>query len=641
MKQPPQAVVGLPISFSEITDRVPSEDEIDALVSEFEKEPTVLMLAMLNTFLSFYEHEPSEFSYIQGFLFSNLLDDDLFERVKERFPHEQRDSRPLFHRQQLLTLIKKTLLLARNDRGYNPNDAKTKEGKYELGRVALMTTNLFDSSEQGARLTMQSEAEEEKRRMRDEFCTQMLPIFELSNPPDVLSALVRNREYFRIFQDTLPNGKFCFSSGDGIAERFFKLTGLKLNDYLLLIFALYANYENAARQDGAIKRLIDDPGNFNIGINVLFSQMRFTNEERLAFFKLTAIDVDGLIEACRTSCSRLSLKQEYDFTAFRTYPLVYTRAEKDIATCLDSSFLAEKISTGVYHTIKMPLEEAARGTEPHADESARRAAAKAHVEFLGHWGGAFEIYVNDRLSETHSPGLKGFYRCPYYDEPPSGSDTEVFDAVLDYGEDLIVFEHKGKYLDLGAKYSGNRELFLADLKSNKRLGKGMYQIADNLGFVFNNRPGETRLFFHERDDAGLPTKRFGLKDIKHIKRIYPVIVHQDFSLRLKCVNLIMNECFQQEIKRRNVDEAMVRPLTLLTVEDLETLMPYLSDVRLPDILKAYSKLDDPLMTFTKFLHWFLRQRSMKVHQNEWILAKSDEVWNELNAMFVQPLGEAK
>jgi hypothetical protein len=354
-----------------------------------------------------------------------------------------------------------------------------------------------------------------------------------------------------------------------------------------MIFAVYLNYEGVARQDGAIKQLIDDPSKFNIGVDVIFSQMKFTPAECRAFFRQTSIGLEGLIQACRTVRSKFPLMQQYDFTALRTYPLVYTREQEDFATCLDASFLAEKISTGVYYTIKMPLEEAAKNSLD-GDGRGSKIAEKDHLNFLGHWGGAFEIYVNDRLREARSLGLRRFYASPYYDEPPSKSDAEVFDAVLDYGKALIVMEHKGKYLDLGAKYSGDRELFRADLKSNKRIGKGIYQIADNLQLVFNNEREGKRLSFHERDEHGNPVKRFQLKDITRVKKIFPVIVHQDFSLRLNCVNQIMSEFFGQEIEQRNIEQNMVRPLTMISVEDLELLIPYLAAIPFPYILEEWS-----------------------------------------------------
>lgn len=629
-----QPSMKLPIYYSDLMDRVPAEAEIDELVSSFVKKPTFFMLAMLNTFLSFYEHDRKNFTEVQGFLFTNLADDELFKRAKQRFPHEQMGARPIFHRQQMLMLMKKVLLLAGETGKYNPNDTETKEGKYALGTVALMTNDLLNPEEQSSRLEQHETTEDDKRRLYEEFCTQMLPLFELSNAPDVIPGLVRNDEYFKIFDGMAVQRKFVFSDGDSILDRFFKLTGLKLKDYLLMIMAVYFNYQGVSTGDGAIKRLIDNPANFNVEIDVLFSKMRFTIDEMRSFFRQTSTSVDGLTEACQVVRSKFPLMQQYDFTALRTYPLIYTREQGDFATCLDASFLAEKISTGVYYNIKQTLEDEAKRLRHEGELDAAKVAQKDHDNFLGYWGSAFEIYVNDRLRDVRSPGLKRFYASPHYDKPPSKSDTEVFDAILDYGNALVVFEHKGKYLDLVAKYSGNRELFLDNLKSKKRIGKGVYQLADNLELVFDNTQGAMRRTFYERDGGGNPTKRFELKDIGRVKRIYPVIIHQDFSLRLNGVNRIMAAFFQEEIAKRRVEQELVRPLSLLSVEEVEVIIPYLIAIPLPDILEEYTKYDDPLTTFDRIFRAFLKRRHTKSRRNAWIDRRSDEIWQEMRDSFV-------
>ena len=194
--------------------------------------------------------------------------------------------------------------------------------------------------------------------------------------------------------------------------------------------------------------------------------------------------------------------------------------------------------------------------------------------------------------------------------------------------------HRGKYLDLGAKYSGDRELFLADLKSKKRIGKGVYQFADNLERVFDNAQGAVRRTFHQRDDQGNPTKRFELKDIGRVKRIYPVIIHQDFSLRLNCVNRIMAAFFQEEIAKKSVHRKLVRPLSLLSIEEVEVIIPYLTAIPLPDILEEYAKYDDPLTTFDRIFSAFLRRRRIKSRRSEWIDRHSDEIWQEMRDLFV-------
>jgi len=623
-------VMRLPIYYSDLMDRTPEESEIDELVSSFVRAPTFFMLAMLNTFLSFYEHDRENFTEVQGFLFANLADDELFKRAKQRFPHEQMGARPMFHRQQMLTLMKKVLLLAGGAEGLDPNDAGSKEGKYALGRAALMTNDLLVPEEQGQRLERREGAEEDRRRRYEEFCTQMLPLYELSYHPEVIPALVRNNEYFKIFERMAAEGKFLFSGGDSVAARFYKVTGIGLKDYLLMILAVYLNYMGVSMEEGAVRKLMDNPARFNVGIDEIFSKMKFTAEERRAFFRQTSTDVGGLIEACRVVRSKSPLMQQYDFTALRTYPLVYTREQADFATCVDSSFLAEKISTGVYYNIKLPLEEEAKRLRAEGEKEAAKLAQKDHDNFLGYWGSAFEIYVNDRLRDVRSPGLRNFYASPHYDEPPLKSDREVFDAVLDYGRALVVFEHKGKYLDLGAKYSGDRELMLAELKSEKRIGKGVYQLADNIQWVFDNGLGAKRLTFHERE----PTNRFGLRDIGRVKRIYPVIVHQDFSLGLNCVNQIMAEFFAEEVAKRRVDRGLVGPLSLLSVEDLEMVIPYLAALPLPDILEEYSRHDDPLTTFDRIFSAFLRSKRTKRRRNEWIDHRSDEIMQDVRDLFV-------
>ena len=624
----------LPIYYSDLKDRVPTEGEVNDLVSLFARRPAFFMLAMLNIFLSFYEKDGEAFTYIQGFLFTNLVEDELFELAKQRFGGEQMGARPMFHRQQMLVLIRKLLLLANEDGRYNPNDAATKDGKYAVGRVALMANDLLNSEEQALRLAEQEGAADDRQMRYEELTTQMLPIYELSNPPEVNPGLVRNAEYFRIFESGATEGKFVFRDGDSVADRFLKLTGIELPNYLLMILAVYLNYEAIARRDGAVKTLIENPREFNIGVDVIFGKMRFTAEERRAFFRQTTTSVDGLAEACRAVRSRFPLMQQYDFTGLRTYPLVYTREQEDVVTCLDLSFLAEKISTGVYYSIKQPLEEKAKRLEADGDEAGAKVAAKDHADFLGYWGGAFDIYVNDRLRETEYTGVQNFFANPYYDDPPTRGDREVFDAVLDFGNALVVFEHKGKYLELGAKYSGDRELLLADLKSVHRIGKGAYQLADDLQWVFDNRPDGRRRTFHERDGDGAPAKTFVANDISRIKRVYPVIVHQDFSLRLNGVNVIMREFFNEQVAQRAVDRELVQPLSLLSVEDVEILLPYLSDVSLLDVLEEYAKYNDPLTTFEIIFGNFRKTQRIAARRNQWIDRRSDEIWEQLKALFV-------
>ena len=47
----------------------------------------------------------------------------------------------------------------------------------------------------------------------------------------------------------------------------------------------------------------------------------------------------------------------------------------------------------------------------------------------------------------------------------------------------------------------------------------------------------------------------------------------------------MREFFDEQVAQRGVDRELVQPLLLLSVEDVELLLPYLSDVSLADVLE--------------------------------------------------------
>jgi hypothetical protein len=505
-----------------------------------------------------------------------------------------------------------------------------------VGTLALMANDLLNPSEQAQRLDKKEDTSEDHRRRYEEFCIQMLPLSELSNPAEVIPALVRNDEYFKIFEEGAKAGKFLFIDGDSIADRFLKLTGLNLNDYLLMILSIYTYYEGTAHAEGAVKQLIEKPQTFNLGVNEIFRKMRFSEDEVRAFFQQTAIGTEGLAAVCKAIRSESPLLQQHDFTAFRTYPLVYTREEQDFATLIDHSFLTEKISTGVYYNVKLPLEQAANKDIVEGDEEAAKTvktAERDHRRFLGYWGEAFDIYTNDRLSDARPRGLKHFFRSPHYDEPPSKSDHEAFDAVLHYGRDVILIEHKGKYIDLASKYSGDREKFLAELTGSKRIGEAISQLADNIQLVFDNRKDAKGRTFHDREVSGKPAKRFDLRQIQRVRRIYPLIIHQDFSLRLNCVNQIVARAFSEEISTRAVNPRIVRPLCILSIEDLEILIPYLADLHLPDLLEYYSRKDDPLLTFQSIFSRFRRKRNIASRRNEWIDRRSEEIWQRVKDSF--------
>lgn len=248
-----------------------------------------------------------------------------------------------------------------------------------------------------------------------------------------------------------------------------------------------------------------------------------------------------------------------------------------------------------------------------------------------YWGDVFEVYVNDRLGEAFPPSRGRFFRSPMYDRPKAKKDKQAFDAVLDFGDALVVMEHKGKYLKLEAKYSERREVLLPDL--DERFGKGVRQLADNIEQVFNideARRGE----LSERDGAGNPVRSFVGEDGRRVRTIYPVIVVQDFSLRIGFANRWLRNLFAAEMRKRSLDPSLIRPLSLLTIEDVENVLPYLDSLSFTDVLEEYAKEHEPLYTFEYIFRELRARRGVARRPDERFEGRLRELHEELKSMFV-------
>ena len=609
MNQPIIAMT--PVLYSDVADRVPSQDEVNDIVRIFRKRPTFQMLCMLNSFLSFYEHDVPNATKVQGFLLANFIGDPLFDEAKKRFAQASLVEHPIFHRQQLLNLMKSVLLNSPADGLRDPNANENKEDRYKLGEAALMLNNVLYPKEQEEAL-QRKEGLNEDERIHGELFAQWLPTSELLNLPEVPNAIIRNLEYAQIFDRKF--GRFAFGDGRTLSQRFEELTGIELKRYLILLFDFYLFYEY---QSNSLDDLMKNPGLFNIDTKTVFAKMKFSEREIAGFFNLVAADLDQLIDEFQhPPATKYPVLPNYDFTVFRKHPFYYVNDEKTVITCIDPAFLAEKVSTGTYHTILKSLE----GQEK--DENERDRAER--VRFLRRdWGEVFQIYVNDRIRDVFPIKSCRFYDSPEWQSPKTRRGQEAFDGVLDCGDALIVMEDKGKYLELSAKYSGRREPLLEDLHA--RFGEGVRQLAHSLEVVFNKDPVQQRHGFSEIAENGDVVLEYSLEQAARVKRIYPVLIVQDFSLQIGFANRELQNCFETEIANRQIDAQLVRPLSLLTIEDLENLLPYLDEVSLTEILDEYTKPHEPIFRFRHIFSQFLKLKGIERRPNEWIDRKFDEL----------------
>jgi hypothetical protein len=581
------------ITHFELTDEPPSEDKLTEILASLERAPAFAMLAMLDLLLSLFYRSLSEpeTQRVHDDVTSYLLDDRLFELLRQRFPRESPLTRPLFHRQQLLALARRVLLESPEAAGDNPFE--TSNARFRLGTACLMMNDHLVSADQTERLLSNIEHD----AGLDELLCQWLPVVELMNPPDEGQALVRTREYVKIIEKQFSD--LQFSTGEKLTEVFDRINHISLETHLFLVYCIHVFYATQEYKD-----IIENLNNLKFKKSTMFARITLSEGEIDRFLELNARKIEGLIKELKTPLTREPLRPQYDFTAFRKYPLVHF--DNDILTCIDVNFLIEKLGPGVYHSILNSFDN-------DADKRL----------FSASWGKVFERYVNKLLEQVYPPRSGRFYATAKFDR--TKSEHEAFDGAIDYGESLIVMEHKGGFLSAALKYSGRTHDLLSEL--DKKFGRerhaGVEQLARKIEVIFNAEHQER--------------KTFSQLDVRRIRKVYPVLIAQDLSLQTGLANWRLRRWFEQEIAKRKLDSNMiVRPLCLITIDNLERLVPYLEagDFTFTDILDEYGLgAYQPHETFRDAIIAFRKKREIPHRPNELVLRRYEEMSDFFKSFF--------
>jgi hypothetical protein len=131
------------------------------------------------------------------------------------------------------------------------------------------------------------------------------------------------------------------------------------------------------------------------------------------------------------------------------------------------------------------------------------------------------------------------------------------DALLDFGEDLVLFEFKGSLLKAQAKYNRdvptfNEDFSLKFVENEKGEPKALRQLASSCAAAADGK----------------------LKTSMPPRRIFPVFAGYEASLDGFWVNRYADDIFRGLLMPGLRGRA--RPLTVMSVESLESLLPYTS-----------------------------------------------------------------
>jgi len=543
-------------------------------------------LAWINTLLTISLHDDKKLRKVQGLLVANLIDDEILDTLKRKFGPEMMEQRPVFFPQQILTLLRVSLLVCTEDASLIA-DGKTEAG-YTLGRCCLMITDHLLSKKQERAI-----AEGTNAKQRKHLGLQTAPTRELNNPTELQRAVVRTEI---MFADLLKSNRATIKKklqGFDLSNEFRRAAGLSLSRYCDLAFVTYAYYDSKEPQE-----FIQSDGACAINRSSYIAGGAVSKKDLDAFLSLDSIRLQDLPMAIKATRKVLP---PLDFTVFRRQPMIEFPGGN--LMCVNPSFLLEKLSTGVNWTIV------------NSFGANKEKSGKALEAF----GLLFELYV-DRLMQQIYPSRMGLFNS----FPHFANGNEAFDGTLCLGDHLIVFEYKGGGLTLEAKYSGKMTVFEHDLDKKFGIGEddkdgGVLQLARKIELLFHiDRSRRYRIPNLDRL-------------ISKVTKITPVLIVQEPFLRGDFLNWMLNCRFKRLIQKRKVKSIEIAPLQVIDIESLERLKPNLiaRDFSLDQCLNARA-CDDPdvIYSFNTF-PWKKYFPSFGMREDEEVTERSEAIFSRV------------
>jgi len=532
------------ISYSKLFPKVtPSFKYFKNQLEKFDLVETVLVLSKLNLLMSEKKYGANQ--AFQQYLYKYFLNDYHRDRILSLLKREG-DIYFLFHRHQLLFLLKNIFLYSRRLPGINFKIPAVVE---RFGKCSLLANDFLGLL--GIRdEDLKNSGKEEKREV---LWKELLPTYEISIPSSLMFDIGRIRLFFKKILPKLYEDKTYID----IDKKFQEYSGFCLDDFVFIIFAILALY--MTRRD----EIISNPQAIFIDVENFTRHSNISSENIIKLLNLISIPMEQYKNEILKS---KDVDLNYGFVPFKKYPLARIYEGKYL--CLDFNFLLDKISNGIFWLINNNL--------PNSERE----------KFHAFWGKIFESYLIYFFEETKLLKKDKFIPKPLFDN----SENEVADGILNFGEDLVLFEYKFTILTQEAKYSSFKNELIDEIKikfekNKKGEWKGYGQLANNINKLFS------------KDNS------FTCKHInkEKIKRVYPVLITYEHIFNTPFTNHFLNKYFQNLIDFPSINEHIeIKSLVVFTVEDFEAAQPFLNDFS--RLIQERLDLDEELdFSFSDFL----------------------------------------
>ena len=503
------------VSYSDLCGEKLSIDVALDILKDFRLSSIVDMIAKLN-FLLFKEGYEEEW---QKWLVNASLDVEIREKALRRLDGT---GRIVFNRMQLLMLLRLACSVCNEDGNKTFEDEKY---RFEFGHSALIVNDFLYNKESSS-----------KESGYIELLPDLIRTLELTNfstGADIIHPMVR--WYVMLFEIAKTLGR----SRVDIDSLMNTIYGMSLEKYYGLIFATFS-YLNRLE----IKDLMTSPANFLINTTSFLDVPGITDLSK-QYSKLEP-DIVELSQIGQKIQETDHSFPKNSFMTFRQYPLI--RFNPDRVLCIDLCFLVDKLSSGIYWAIHRLLSE-------RSNESVE--------EFMTYRGKLFETYIDDLFRDTY-PESSVVLTPIRYLSPPDFEDSDYGDGIIcsEDSKNIAFLEYKSSLLSVETKYSGDPNLLQRKIEK-KFVEKGVTQLAQKISnFADINAP-------YVKPIKGV--------DRASIRRIFPILIVLEPVMRTPFIGDYLNTKFQEKLSDHNIDSRFsVCPLILLTVDDLERSIPYLS-----------------------------------------------------------------
>lgn len=513
-------VGGAYITYSELFDRRPSLAEVEEIFAPLNLVHTTVLLSRMSIHLRHGFQRPSTqgIAWVQRFLFHNFTDLETFNRLQSRFAASRFEDRPIFHPLQLLNALRIALRVCAGSEDRRPD--LDPDLRHRVGTALLMINDLLLTEEE--QLAASAGTDHERRAS---LMAQSVAPFEVMNPGQSWHLLFRSHVTYEVLlQDRILVAEISRRCrGFDFHTQFSRSSGLPLRTWLNLVFAAYAHYFGRSTDD-----LVANPGLFIIDRRNFIRGSSVGQREFDLFLRTISRPIPQLRNELR-ALERVDPR--FDLIPFQSRPL--SVLSKSTFACLDAEFLITRLYTGPHWLIHDVIPE-------------------VRDDLFTAWGIVFEKYVSWLFEGMdRKPGL--FLAFPKF-----ANGEEAFDGLFLAEDILLPIEYKGGFLGRGPKYSGSKNEFTDEL--DRKIGGGCRQLAAKIDSLFNESTTRRRRLAHS-----LPLAR--------VRKVIPLLVVQDQSLRGPFVNWWLNNYFQGLIGGFKLREGLeILPLNVASIEDLETMV---------------------------------------------------------------------